>query len=567
MPDNVVFVEDANSTPADGTVISTEEITTLNGSAVTAQHVQRVILAFRTGNGVSIDLPGDGTDGLKVQGSLSLPSGASTLAEQQTQSTRLGDLTETAPATDTASSGLNGRLQRLAQRLTSLIALFPSSIGQKTKAGSLSVTLSSDQDTVPVSAASLPLPSGGATSANQTTIIGHVDGIEGSLSSIDGKIVAVDTGAVVVSSSALPSGAATSANQSSEQALIGAINETSPATDTADSGLNGRLQRIAQRITSLIALLPTSLGQKTKANSLAVTIASDQDVLAVSLSSSPLPTGAATAANQATEIASLASIDGKITAVDTGAVVVASSALPSGAATSANQSTIIGHLDGVEGLLTTIDGDTGTLAGAVAGSEMQVDIVSGTISLPTGASTLSEQQAQSILIGAVDETAPASDTASSGLNGRLQRIAQRITSLIALFPTSLGQKTMANSLAVVVASDQTVIPISDNSSSLTVDGSVTANPTRPATATSSNVGSSATNVTLLASNANRLGATVYNDSTQILYLKLGATASATSHTLQMAAASYYEVPFWYTGNIDGIWASANGSARLVEVTA
>jgi hypothetical protein len=36
----------------------------------------------------------------------------------------IGSLTETAPASDTASSGLNGRLQRIAQRLTSIIALF-----------------------------------------------------------------------------------------------------------------------------------------------------------------------------------------------------------------------------------------------------------------------------------------------------------------------------------------------------------------------------------------------------------------------------------------------------------
>lgn len=35
----------------------------------------------------------------------------------------IGGLTETAPASDTASSGLNGRLQRLAQRLTTLIGL------------------------------------------------------------------------------------------------------------------------------------------------------------------------------------------------------------------------------------------------------------------------------------------------------------------------------------------------------------------------------------------------------------------------------------------------------------
>ncbi|MGE0290284.1 MAG: hypothetical protein AB7P16_28715 [Bradyrhizobium sp.] len=36
-------------------------------------------------------------------------------------------------------------------------------------------------------------------------------------------------------------------------------------------------------------------------------------------------------------------------------------------------------------------------------------------------------------LGATNETAPASDTAASGLNGRLQRIAQRCTSLLALF--------------------------------------------------------------------------------------------------------------------------------------
>lgn len=77
---------------------------------------------------------------------LPLPTGAATSANQTTTLTDLGAVTETAPATDTASSGLNGRLQRIAQRLTSLIALLPSSIGRKATAGSLSVTLASDED-------------------------------------------------------------------------------------------------------------------------------------------------------------------------------------------------------------------------------------------------------------------------------------------------------------------------------------------------------------------------------------------------------------------------------------
>lgn len=59
--------------------------------------------------------------------------------------------------------------------------------------------------TQPVSAASLPLPTGAATAANQATIIGHVDGIEGILTtidadtgSIDGKLPTLQSGAVPV---------------------------------------------------------------------------------------------------------------------------------------------------------------------------------------------------------------------------------------------------------------------------------------------------------------------------------------------------------------------------------
>jgi hypothetical protein len=59
---------------------------------------------------------------------------------------------------------------------------------------------------------------------------------------------------------------------------------------------------------------------------------------------------------------------------------IVSSALPSGGATAANQATVIGHVDGVETLLGTIDADTSTLAAAVD-TQMQVDVVA---SLPAG---------------------------------------------------------------------------------------------------------------------------------------------------------------------------------------
>jgi hypothetical protein len=96
---------------------------------------------------------------------------------------------------------------------------------------------------------------------------------------------------------------------------------------------------------------------------------------------------------------------------------------------------------------------------------------------------------------------------------------------------------------------------------------VNAKALRSSTGTKSNVGGAATSTTILASNANRLGMSIYNDSAAILYLDTtGGTASATSYTAQVAPGGYYEMPFHYTGLVTGIWASATGTARVVEYT-
>jgi hypothetical protein len=51
----------------------------------------------------------------------------------------------------------------------------------------------------------------------------------------------------------------------------------------------------------------------------------------------------------------------------------------------------------------------------------------------------------------------------------------------------------------------------------------------------------------------------------VLYLKFGATASSSSYTVQIAAGGYFEFPVpVYAGEVDGIWASANGNARLTS---
>lgn len=99
---------------------------------------------------------------------------------------RVGIITETAPATDTASSGLNGRLQRIAQRLTSMIAQLPAALGA---GGGLKVDGSGTA--LPISAASLPIPTGAATDAKLDSIItllttqaGYLDGVETKLDTI-----------------------------------------------------------------------------------------------------------------------------------------------------------------------------------------------------------------------------------------------------------------------------------------------------------------------------------------------------------------------------------------------
>lgn len=92
------------------------------------------------------------------------------------------------------------------------------------------------------------------------------------------------------------------------------------------------------------------------------------------------------------------------------------------------------------------------------------------------------------------------------------------------------------------------------------------------TSVQSTVASSASNVTLLAANSSRTGATIVNDSTAVVYVKLGTTASTSSYTIALGGSgaapfTYYEVPFGYTGKIDAIWASANGNARMTEFSA
>jgi hypothetical protein len=118
---DVQYVEGDLTTPATGTVLLVRN----NAGALVA-------LPLTAAGALTID--GSGVTQPVSAVALPLPSGAATeatlagLLAQTDFDTKTGSLTEAAPATDTASSGLNGRLQRIAQRITSLLGLFPSAL-------------------------------------------------------------------------------------------------------------------------------------------------------------------------------------------------------------------------------------------------------------------------------------------------------------------------------------------------------------------------------------------------------------------------------------------------------
>jgi hypothetical protein len=60
--------------------------------------------------------------------------------------------------------------------IQAMSAKLPATLGQKAMAASLAVAIASDQSAIPVSAASLPLPSGAATAANQTSMLARLSG-------------------------------------------------------------------------------------------------------------------------------------------------------------------------------------------------------------------------------------------------------------------------------------------------------------------------------------------------------------------------------------------------------
>lgn len=178
-------------------------------------------------------------------------------------STKLGATNETAPATDTASSGLNGRLQRIAQRITSLIALVPAAL---TGSGNFKVSLQESNASQAVTVADGASVTFGAkadakSTATDTTSVSAMSvwkqisaSVQAAAASLAGTI------AVSVASLPLPTGASTSANQSTGNTSLSNIDTnagtTADAAATAGSTgtISAKLRAISRDLVSNIVL-------------------------------------------------------------------------------------------------------------------------------------------------------------------------------------------------------------------------------------------------------------------------------------------------------------------------
>jgi hypothetical protein len=103
-----------------------------------------------------------------------------------------------------------------------------------------------------------------------------------------------------------------------------------------------------------------------------------------------------------------------------------------------------------------------------------------------------------------------------------------------------------------------------SSTSGALDVNVKSTTNGPSTSANTSISRSGTNQTFLVANPNRKGATIYNNSSALLYVLFGANATTSSFTVRLATQSYYEVPFNYLGRIDGIWTSAGAGTALIS---
>lgn len=451
--DNVTYQAATPATPPDLTVISTEEVTTLNGGAVAAQQVQRVAAAVRTADGTAIDLPASTADGLLVNlganndvtitGSVAVTDGGGSLTIDGSVSVTGVIDTELPSAVALADDAANPTAPAVGAFNMVWDGVTWDRAPGNAADGAL-VNLGANNDVV-VSATNLDI----RDLSSATDSVAVTDG-GGSLT-VDGTIAATQSGSWIIS---------------------------------ANSGVD--------------------IGDVTINNAAGASAVNIQD-----------------GGNSIT-------IDGSVSITGT-----VDTELPTAAALADNTANPTVPAVGAFGMIW--DGATWDRSPGTAADGTTVNLGANNDVTVTG--TVAATQSGTWVLGA-----------NSGVD--------------------IGDVTINN------AAGASAVNIQDGGNTITVDGTVavsgtvTTSETNATTGTRSSVNDVASDVQLLASNASRRVATIFNDSTEILYLALGAAAaSLTDYTAQLFPRGYFETPYRYTGEIRGIWANnASGAARITELT-
>lgn len=277
--------------------------------------------------------------------SSALPTGASTLAEQQTQTTHLATIAGDTTSIQTAVELIDDTVATISATKVLKVALFDNTDTQITSFGGGIQYSDADANADPTGTVSMgtdgsniyalhtdtsgdlqvdiltsALPTGASTSANQTTIIGHLDGVEGLLTTID-----ADTGSILTSVDGIE---ALLTTIDADTSILSGLVLATQADDVANTsdGLQVTNFNMVYDGTTWDRLRGTS------ADGMLVNLGTNNDVVV----SGTVDLGA-------TDNAVLDAIAASVAAIDT------------------DTTTIIGHVDGIEALLTTIDADTGNI--------------------------------------------------------------------------------------------------------------------------------------------------------------------------------------------------------------
>jgi len=297
---------------------------------------------------------------------------------------------------------------------------------------------------VSIEEGAIPAITGFATEAKQDNMITDLGVIKGDTTSLDGKVIACDTGAVVVASSALPSGASSEAKQDDINTKLDTIiNNTekfAPSYSRTEAlpvqlvcgsvgATYNSLRAIGQDLGVYIddmnpdVAVSSGLSTSAKQGAGLPTTLTGSGNLKVSIEEGSIPaitgfsteatlstlngkvttcdtgavvvaSGAITETNSSAILSDTGSLDSKITACNTGAVVVSASVLPAGASSLLLQTLMNSNLG-------IIAGDTTSLDGKVISCNTGAVVVSSS-ALPSGASTEATQLLSQASLGVIE---------------------------------------------------------------------------------------------------------------------------------------------------------------------